>query len=122
MGSDHVPVSAERLAKEEASDAQVVDALKQAGDVPTIVRTVSAYFVGQDGPINNLKGDVDALGWRLVSVSGPEQDGTFYLWLEREQSTRPEDLARLREDALRIEANYDVEYDGWETSAETGTD
>ncbi|MBK6414496.1 ribonuclease E inhibitor RraB [Sphingopyxis sp.] len=120
MDLDHVPIAAERLAKEEASDAQLVDALKQAGDVATVVRTISAYFVGKDGPIKDLKGDVDALGWRLVSVSGPEQDGSFYLWLEREQSTSLEDLARLRSDALKIEAHYEVKYDGWETSAEPG--
>ena len=120
MGLDQVPITAERLAKEEMSDAEVVSALRDAGDAPNIVRPVSVYFAGEDAPINRLKGDAIALGWRLVDVS--DADGKLYLWLEREQSTTPEDLARLRQDTLRMEAHYKVKYDGWETSVEEATD
>ena len=120
MGLDQVPITAERLAKEEMSDAEVVSALRDAGDAPKIVRPVSVYFAGEDAPINRLKGDAIALGWRLVDVS--DADGKLYLWLEREQSTTPEDLARLRQDTLRMEAHYKVKYDGWETSVEEATD
>ena len=120
MGLDQVPITAERLAKEEMSDAEVVSALRDAGDAPNIVRPVSVYFAGEDAPINRLKGDAIAFGWRLVDVS--DADGKLYLWLEREQSTTPEDLARLRQDTLRMEAHYKVKYDGWETSVEEATD
>lgn len=120
MGLDQVPIAADRLAEEEMSDAAVVSALMDAGDVPNIVRRVSVYFAGENTPINRLKGDAISLGWRLVDVS--DDDGKFYLWLEREQSTTPEDLARLREDTLRMEAHYKVKYDGWETSVEAATD
>ena len=120
MGLNQVPIAAERLAKEEMSDAEIVRALRDAGDIPNTVRTVSVYFAGEDGPINRLKGDAISLGWRLVDVS--DADGTLYLWLEREQSTTPEDLARLRQDTLRMEAHYKVKYDGWETSVEAAND
>ena len=46
MGLDQVPITAERLAKEEMSDAEVVSALRDAGDAPNIVRPVSVYFAG----------------------------------------------------------------------------
>lgn len=120
MSLNQVPIAAERLAKEEMSDAEIVSALRDAGDVPNTLRTVSVYFAGEDGPINRLKADAISLGWRLVDVS--DADGTLYLWLEREQSITPEDLTRLRQDTLRMETHYKVKYDGWETSVETAND
>lgn len=116
MGLDQVPIATERLAEEEKADIEVVSALRNAGDVPGIVRTVSVYFAGEDAPISRLKEDAASLGWRFVNVS--DDDGSLYLWLERDQSTTPEDLIRLRQDTLRMEARYGVKYDGWETSVE----
>ncbi|MET0377150.1 MAG: ribonuclease E inhibitor RraB [Rhizorhabdus sp.] len=114
-----LPFDPARLAEELAADADVVRELRDNGDVPDIVRPVDAHFVGEPATIAVLEGEVEALGWTIVEVN-LEEDGYVTLWLQREQATTDAALRALTEDALRIEAAYDVNYDGWGTVAKSG--
>jgi len=115
------PVDPERLAEELAADADVVRALRENGDVAEIVRPVDVHFEGDDEAISRVEDAAEELGWRVIEAV-EEEDGLVTLWLQRDQTTTESALRALTEDALRIEAAYGVNYDGWGTAAETGID
>jgi len=112
-----LPFDPDRLAEEIEADAEVVRALRDNGDVAEIVRPVDAHFVGEGEAIERLEEEIEDLGWTIVEVT-PEDDGYVTLWVQRAQTTTDEALRALTEDALRIEAAYQVSYDGWGTVAE----
>jgi len=114
-----LPFDPDRLAEELAADADTVRALRESGDAPDIVRPVDVHFVGEAATIARLEGEIEALGWTIVEVE-LEEDGYVTLSVQREQATTDAALRALTEDALRIEEAYDVSYDGWGTSAESG--
>lgn len=114
-----LPFDPDRLAEELAADADVVQALRDNGDVAEIVRLVDAHFVGEAEEIGRLEDEIEALGWTIVEVT-PEEDGFVTLSVQRRQAATDDALRSLTEDALRIEAAYAVSYDGWGTVAESG--
>lgn len=114
-----LPFDADRLAEELAADADVVRALRDNGDVAEIIRPVDVHFVGEAELIERLEDEIEDLGWTIVEMV-PEDDGYVTLSVQREQATTDDALRALTEDALRIEAAYDISYDGWGTAAESG--
>jgi hypothetical protein len=106
-----------RVADTMASDALVLRQLRDHGDVAHKVRRIEVYFFGSAEAIDRLEHDVASLGWTFVDRA-PPQDGTTLLTVARTQTTEPSAIRQLSEAALRIEAEYGVEYDGWETSVE----
>lgn len=116
-----LPFDPDRLAEELDADADVVRALRENGDVPTIVRPVDVHFVGEPDEIARLEDEIEGLGWTIVEAI-EEDDGFVVLSVQRRQATTDAALRTLTEDALRIEAAYGVSYDGWGTAAENGAD
>ena len=108
-----------RLAEELAADEEVIAALRDNGDVATLVRPVDVHFEGDEEAISRLEDEAEELGWTVVEVA-EEEDGLFTLWIQREQTTTDAALRGLTEEALRLEADYGLSYDGWGTVAETG--
>jgi hypothetical protein len=100
-----------------ASDEATLRQLRQHGDVARIARPVEVYFIGSAEAIDGLEHNLPRLGWTLVDRAPPE-NGTVLLTVSRTQATEPAAIRLLSEAALRIEAEYGVEYDGWETSVE----
>lgn len=117
----NISVDPARLAEELAADEDVIRALRENGDVAEVVRPVDAHFEGDADAISRIEDDAEQLGWRVVEVT-EEDDGQATLWLQRNQTTTDSALRGLTEDALRIEAIYGVDYDGWGTVAETEAD
>ena len=117
----NISVVPARLAEELAADEDVVRALRENGDVAEVVRPVDAHFEGDADAISRIEDDAEQLGWRVVDVT-EEDEGQATLWLQRNQTTTDSALRGLTEDALRIEATYGVDYDGWGTVAETEGD
>lgn len=119
MNADQARIDPKRLASEEALDASVARHLVEAGDLADVVRPINAYFSGTSPEIDRLNADAATMGWRTVRVGDPDEHGILLLWLERPQAVTPDALAALRNDALKIEAFYEVEYDAWDTPVET---
>jgi hypothetical protein len=116
---DRPNIDPKRLAVEEATDAAVVRQLNDAGDLADVVRPINVYFFGTPLNVERIKDDAPTMGWRVVRVGDPGEDGMALLWLERQQAVTSTALAKLRNDALTIEASYQVDYDGWETPVES---
>ncbi len=110
-------VDQRRAAQTFASDASVLRQLREHGDVAQVVRPIEVYFFGPPEAIDRLERDLARLGWALVDRAPPEH-GTVLLTVSRTQAADPAAIRRLSEAALRIEADYGVDYDGWETSVE----
>lgn len=116
-GLDRMPnIDSARLAAEFAADADVIRSLQGTGDTPSVVRPVDVRFVGDLNKIEALKAAISGLKWRVlqvVAVSGTE----WACDVERDQSTDEAAIRSLTEDALQIEVEWDVRYDGWGTVA-----
>jgi hypothetical protein len=117
IGSAQMPIDSQRLADTVASADLVIKQLRDYGDVAEIVRPVEAYFYGPPSAIARLEGDLTDLGWKLVDRA-PTEDAQDGLTIARDQTTDHEALVHFSEDALRIEVDYGVEYDGWQSSVE----
>ncbi len=122
MSLEQAPIDPQRLAEEETRDADLVREFAKNGDVAETKRPISAYFLVQRDKLAQIKREVVAAGWRVVSASAPDKQGVIYLNIERVQALTPGDLAQLRNDALKIESYFQADYDGWEASVEARED
>ncbi|HEY1631122.1 MAG TPA: ribonuclease E inhibitor RraB [Rhizomicrobium sp.] len=102
-----------RLAGTLTSDADVIRSLRENGDVATIVRPVDVRFIGDAAKIP-LLGELQKAGWRLIQILNLD-DGRQALDVQYDLTTEVAALRALTEAALRIEVDWDVEYDGWGT-------
>jgi hypothetical protein len=118
IGSAQMPIDSQRLADTVASADLVIKQLRDYGDVSDVVRPVEAYFYGPPSAIARLEADLPDLGWKLVDRT-PTEDGQSGLTIARDQTTDQEAIRHFSEDALRIELDYGVVYDGWQSSVET---
>ncbi len=110
-------IDSQRLAETVSADAAVLRELRENGDVASVVRPVIVYFYGSAEAIERLEGNLGLLGWHLVNHL-PSEDGPIGIAISRDQTTEPATIRLLSEAALRIEVDYDVAYEGWETSVE----
>jgi hypothetical protein len=117
IGFAQMPIDSQRLADTIASDQAVIRQLRAHGDVADVVRPIEVYFYGPPGAIAHLEADLPRLGWRFVNRMPPE-DGESGLVVAREQTTDDEAIRQLSEAALRVELDYGVKYDGWESIVE----
>jgi regulator of RNase E activity RraB len=109
-----------RLAAEWAEDQTVLRNLAENGDRAELVRPVDVSFSGSAGALDALEDAAEELGFEVIDREIAE-DGGQTLFLEREQTAEPEAIKALTTLCLEIEAEYDVEYDGWGCVAETGS-
>lgn len=112
-----MPIDSKRLSDTVASDQAVTRQLRAHGDVAHIVRRIEVYFYGRPDAIARLEADLPRLGWGFVDRMSPK-DGETGLVVSREQTTDDEAVLHLSEAALRIELDYGVDYDGWESPVE----
>jgi regulator of ribonuclease activity B len=117
IGFAQMPIDPQHLADTVASDEAVIRQLRAHGDVAHIVRPIELYFYGPPVAIARLEGDLPDIGWKFVSRIPPE-DGESGLVVSREQTTDEEAIRHLSEAALRVELDYGVKYDGWESIVE----
>src|SRR3954451_25392120 len=117
LGFAQMPIDSQRLADTVASDEKVINELRAHGDIAHVVRPIEVYFFGPPDAIARLKADLPTLGWQFISLMPPE-DGESGLVVAREQTTDDEAIRHLSEAALRIEIDYGVQYDGWESIVE----
>ena len=107
-------IDSDRLEAELAADADVIRALRAQGDKPNIVRAVDVRFTGMPAHIQVLRDNAAMRGWTVIQ--GVELDGDrLALDVQREQMTDDASLRQLTLDALSIEMDFNVEYDGWGT-------
>jgi regulator of RNase E activity RraB len=110
------PIDPARVDAELAADEEVLQSLRENGDVPNIARHVDVRFVGPLEAVALLEKRIGALGWRVVQRVSLE-DGTEALDVQRLQTTDAAAIRELTEAALRIEGEFGVQYDGWGTVA-----
>jgi hypothetical protein len=109
-------IEPERLAAELAADADVIRSLRENGDIPTIVRPVDVRFVGGRGQIEAFQTAIAGTDWQVLQVVALNEID-WACDVQREQTTDEATLRSLTEDALRLEAEWGVRYDGWGTVA-----
>ena len=109
-------VDPERFARHIASDADVLRSLADNGDDPSVERLVDVRFVGPRRAISALETKIDDFGWAVVERVQYD-DGTDALDVQRKQKTDPHTIRKMTEQALQIEAQFAVIYDGWGTVA-----
>jgi Regulator of ribonuclease activity B len=105
----------ERLEEELRADANVIRALRERGDIETIVRPVDVHFVGKTGKVAALCETVKQLGWRIFQPVQSDCEKVA-IDIQRDQTTDVAALRQLTETALKIASDAGVEYDGWRTS------
>jgi regulator of RNase E activity RraB len=109
-----------RFAEEWAADQDVLASLAENGDRPEIARAVDVSFLGDEDDLARLAEDAEELGFAVLEREEAE-DGSFSLFLGREQKADAESIKALTLQCLQIELLYDVEYEGWGCAAETGS-
>jgi regulator of RNase E activity RraB len=109
-------INPERLAAELLADADVIRSLRESGDVSSIVRPVDVRFVGDQEQIGALRVKIGNLGWKFIQTVALG-DGSLALDAQREQTTDAAAIRVLTEEALRIETENNIHYDGWGTVA-----
>ena len=107
-------INPDRLRAQFDADSEVIRVLRESGDVPLIVRPVDVLFLGDVLAIAKVKAAVKNAEWRVVRefVSPNGQHG---LEIQREQTTEPDEIQKLTEQALKIELATGAQYDGWGT-------
>jgi hypothetical protein len=107
-----------RFEAELAADADVIRSLQKNGDMPERIRRVDVRFVGSSSAISRLASEIPAAGWQVVQIVRTTADlEALDVW--RNQTTESAAIRDLTIAALRLEAAYDVRYDGWGTIAST---
>jgi regulator of RNase E activity RraB len=107
-----------RIEEERLANLEVLADLKENGDKPELVRSVDVSFRGDDAALDRLEEDAEELGLRVIERE--ESDDGIFLFLEREQTTDEASISALTLLCLQIELEFDVEFDGWGCTAETG--
>jgi regulator of RNase E activity RraB len=121
MAANHSPkIDQARLENEWAEDQAVLRNLAENGDRAELVRAVDVSFSGSAEALDALEDAAEELGFEVIDREIDEEGGQT-LFLEREQTTEAEAIKALTTLCLEIEADYDVEYDGWGCVAETGS-
>uniref|UniRef100_UPI0035CB854F ribonuclease E inhibitor RraB n=1 Tax=uncultured Sphingomonas sp. TaxID=158754 RepID=UPI0035CB854F len=108
-----------RLEEETAADAEVLASLRENGDRPDIVRPVDVSFRGTEPALDRLEEDAAELGFEILDRE-EDEEGEISLFLGCEQTSDDAAIRALTLKCLQIELIYDVEYDGWGCTAETG--
>ena len=108
-----------RLDAEWAADKDVLASLAANGDRAEIVRAVDVSFRGDDEALDRLEDDAEELGFAVIERE-EDEDGEMCLFLGCEQTSDEAAIRALTLKCLQIELIYDVEYDGWGCTAETG--
>ncbi len=109
-------VDPERLSAELEADIDVMRSLRENGDIASIVRPVDVRFVGPASEIDRPANATDPMGWEVIQIVALG-DGACALDVQRRQSTEPSALRALTIEALAIEQDFGVRYDGWGTVA-----
>ena len=117
LGFQPMSVDPNRLAETIAGADEVIKQLRDYGDVPDIARPVEAYFYGSADALARLEKDLPRLGWTIVDHA-QANDGQSGLTVSRDQTTDRASIIRFTEDALKIEVEYGITYDGWQSSIE----
>ncbi|MEZ0133243.1 MULTISPECIES: ribonuclease E inhibitor RraB [Novosphingobium] len=99
-----------------AADGDVLRSLNENGDKPFIIRPVDVRFTGSTQEIKALQKAISSLGWRIVQCVTIDT-GEKALDVQRDQTTDRDAIRALTETALRLEAKFNVKYDGWGTVA-----
>ena len=107
-----------RLEDEWRADQDVLANLAGNGDKPEIVRTIDVSFRGDDAALSDLADQAPSLGFSVLERE--EAEGATFLFLACEQGTDEASIRALTLKCLQVEGMFDVEYDGWGCTAETG--
>ncbi|MEG3175704.1 MULTISPECIES: ribonuclease E inhibitor RraB [Sphingomonas] len=108
-----------RLEEEWSADKEVLASLAENGDRSDIVRAVDVSFRGSEPALDRLEEDAEELGFEVIERE-EDEEGEISLFLGCEQTSDEAAIRALTKRCLQIELIYDVEYDGWGCTAETG--
>jgi len=111
-------VDPDRLEDEWLADQDVLANLAENGDKPEIVRAIDVSFRGDDESLSDLAAQAPSFGFSVLERE--EAEGETFLFLACEQGTDEASIRALTLKCLQIELLFDVEYDGWGCTAETG--
>lgn len=110
-----VQIDGDRLEHETSVDADVIEGLRNDGDVASIARPVNLHFVGTKSNLERLANDLQAGDWRVIEIY-PYQE-SYAIDIRIEMTTDAQAIRQLTETSLRIEKAYEIRSDGWGTLA-----
>jgi hypothetical protein len=105
-------IDPKELADNLKADADDFRSLKENGDIETIFRPVDVHFRGKATRIVGLHRRLEELGWRITHIRSEDPDQAW-VGAARDQTTEEAAITELTETALRLAAEFGVEYDGW---------
>ena len=108
-----------RLEEELLADQEVLLNLAKNGDRPEIARSIDVSFRGDDDDLTRLEEDAETFGFTVLEREENEE-GDISLFLARTQRADPASIKALTLQCLQIELLYDLEFEGWGCTAETG--
>jgi len=109
-----------RFDAEWGADQDVLASLAENGDRPEIARSIDVSFTGDEAALDRLADEAGDLGFAVIDREENEEGGVS-LFLARDQKADADSIKALTLQCLQIEITYDVEYEGWGCTAETGS-
>lgn len=103
-----------RLAEMLAANDRLIGALREHGDIESATRPTDVRFTGDEEKIRLVKANIEKTEWRVVGTIKLDS-GECALDIQRDQTTESAPVRELTEWALKIEAEFGVHYDGWQT-------
>ncbi|HEY5712318.1 MAG TPA: ribonuclease E inhibitor RraB [Allosphingosinicella sp.] len=109
-----------RLGEEWQADQDVLRSLRENGDNPVLARCIDVSFRASREALEKLVGCAGEYGLQVTQLVDLDRDESR-LDTTIIQSTEDRAIRALTILALRIEAEHQVEYDGWGCVPETGS-
>jgi len=106
-------IDPKELADHLKADADVIRSLREHGDIESIVRPVEVCFRGEATRIAGIYRRLEELAWRITHIRSEDPDEQAWLVAERDQTTEAAEIAELTRTALKLAAEFGVEFDGW---------
>ena len=108
-----IMIDPKELADHLKADADIIRSLREHGDIESIVRPVEVCFRGEATRIAGIYRRLEELAWRITHIRSEDPDEQAWLVAERDQTTEATEIAELTRTALKLAAEFGVEFDGW---------
>jgi len=108
--------------RERMKNSDLLHVLEEHGDQPERVRPVDHWiFFRTAADRDHIAEQASDLGYKVVNKSEiDDKERPYSLHISREQSVTPDVIDEAVVELFRYAKLVDAEYDGWETSVETG--
>ena len=101
-----------------SQDDAVLSGLHEHGDRGSISRPVFVWIYGSQSDLQIVQARLETLGWQQLKIEPANE--TWSLTGQRIQQAASEAIYKMSDEVTAALAGTSADYDGWETSVETG--